>query len=748
MRYDLDLTHYTSHPIYALGGDFTGTSKSGEKLEINSYYIEKSGAPWFAISGEFHYSRMDPERWEDELVKMRLGGVNIVSTYLFWNHIEEGEGCFDFTGRRDLRHFVSLCQRHGLYVILRVGPFDHGEARNGGLPDWLYSKPFEVRSLDEGFLACTKRLYKQIGRQVRGLFYKDGGPIIGVQLDNEYMHSSAIWEMTTGISNEWIPHGKDGEKYLLALREIALDCGLTPAFFTGTAWGGAAYSERILPLWGGYAYRPWLFYHQRGEHPATEEFIYEDYHHDGAKWADDFTPEYKPSSRPYACCEMGAGMQCCYYYRFVYPCKSVDALANIKLASGCNFLGYYMFHGGTNPIGKLGTYMNEAQVPKLSYDYQAALGEFGQIRESYKRLKALHLFTQTFAGILAPMETVLPNGASEIDPRDTEPLRFAVRTDGNGGFLFLNNFQDHLTLTERKDEKVVIKTKAGEYEFDVSLAPEENAILPFNLTLDGITLRQATAQPVLRTVIDGRVTYVFLVPDGMTADFKFEETAIVEGSWQSKPGMLTVKKDGKEIDILLISRELANSLYLLRNGALLFTDEALLEDEFGGLRLETLSANNTVLTYPKDLLSQSDTAKPVERFESVFGAYDVNIRELAVPVVVCPQSDQHYRICLPENPLEGLKDARLQIDYLGDIGQLFLNNVMISDNFSNGDTWEIGLLEHRQDLEQPLVLKISPLRKGASVNVESAMAARNETVESSLAELISVRVKPVYEIQL
>ncbi len=605
-----------------------------------------------------------------------------------------------------------------------------------------------MRSLDEGFLACTKRLYKQIGRQVRGLFYKDGGPIIGVQLDNEYMHSSAIWEMTTGISNEWIPHGKDGEKYLLALREIALDCGLTPAFFTGTAWGGAAYSERILPLWGGYAYRPWLFYHQRGEHPATEEFIYEDYHHDGAKWADDFTPEYKPSSRPYACCEMGAGMQCCYYYRFVYPCKSVDALANIKLASGCNFLGYYMFHGGTNPIGKLGTYMNEAQVPKLSYDYQAALGEFGQVRESYKRLKALHLFTQTFAGILAPMETVLPNGASEIDPRDTEPLRFAVRTDGNGGFLFLNNFQDHLTLTERKDEKVVIKTKAGEYEFDVSLAPEENAILPFNLTLDGITLRQATAQPVLRTVIDGRVTYVFLVPDGMTADFKFEETAIVEGSWQSKPGMLTVKKDGKEIDILLISRELANSLYLLRNGALLFTDEALLEDEFGGLRLETLSANNTVLTYPKDLLSQSDTAKPVERFESVFGAYDVNIRELAVPVVVCPQSDQHYRICLPENPLEGLKDARLQIDYLGDIGQLFLNNVMISDNFSNGDTWEIGLLEHRQDLEQPLVLKISPLRKGASVNVESAMAARNETVESSLAELISVRVKPVYEIQL
>ena len=191
MRYEIDLKNHSLSPVYTLGEDFSGVSPDGDTLSINNYYLEKNGKPFLAVSGEFHYSRMDDRRWEDELIKMRLGGVNIVSTYLFWNHIEEEEGVFEFTGSKDLRKFVTLCAKHGLYVILRVGPFDHGEVRNGGLPDWLYGKPFEVRTTNEMFLAYVRRLYGKIGEQVQGLFWKDGGPVIGVQLDNEYMHSSA-----------------------------------------------------------------------------------------------------------------------------------------------------------------------------------------------------------------------------------------------------------------------------------------------------------------------------------------------------------------------------------------------------------------------------------------------------------------------------------------------------------------------------------------------------------------------------
>ena len=737
----VDVRNLRHAPVRSLGGCFSGRNQAGDLMSVNSYYLEINGRPFFPVSGEFHYSRMDERRWEDELIKMRMGGVNTVSTYVFWNHIEEQEGVFDFTGRRDLRRFVSLCAKHGLYVILRVGPFAHGEARNGGLPDWLYGKCFEVRTTHPDFLRSVRSLYAQIGSQVKGLFWQDGGPVIGVQLDNEYMHSSAPWEMTTGISNEWVFRGDEGDSYILALRDTALSCGLTPVFFTCTAWGGAACPDNVLPLWGGYPYRPWIFYSRRGEHPATEEYVYQDYHHNGVCCTDDFAPAYRPEDRPYACCEMGGGMMCCYYYRFQYPYKSVDALANIKLGSGCNFLGYYMFHGGTNPIGKNGTYLNESQVSRISYDYQAALGEFGQVRESYMRLKPVHFFTRCFGDRLAPMETALPEGASRISPDDLSALRFAVRTDGKSGFLFVSNFQDHRAMPAKKNERAVIETAAERFLFDISIDPEENAILPFHFDMDGILLCQANAQPVLRTVICGRITYVFMVPDGMDGAFRFEEGALVSGC---RP-FFTVKKGGAEADVLVLSREEAGRLFLLRDGSLVLTGAALLEDEAGCLRLETEQPENTLRCYPAHRL-EGKARRLAD--EGVWGVYRADTGEKQIPVTCEASAPCRWILKLPENALEGLRDARLQIDYLGDIGALFLGNRMISDNFCNGAVWEVGLMEHRGLLSGGMVLRISPLREGARVNADSSMAARNETADAETAELRRVRVQPVYEISL
>lgn len=742
MAYRISLQGYSPAPVYELGADFTGTAANGERLFFNNFYLQKNGAPFLAVSGEFHYSRMNEARWEDELIKMRLGGINVVATYVFWNHIEEEESVFDFTGARNVRKFVQLCAKHGLYVILRVGPFAHGEVRNGGLPDWLYGKPFEVRHTNAGFLACVERLYAQIGEQVKGLFFCDNGPIIGVQLDNEYMHSSAMWEMTTGISDEWVFRGNEGESYILALRRLALACGLTPAFFTGTAWGGAAYSPKVMPLWGGYAYRPWIFYSHKGEHPATEEYVYEDYHRSGAVCADDFTPEYVPEERPYACCEMGGGMMCCYYYRFVYPYRSVDAMANIKLGSGCNFIGYYMFQGGTNPLGKQGGYLNEAQVPKRSYDYQAALGEFGQLRESYSRLKAIHYFLNSFGSLLAPMETVLPQGASQISPEDLQTLRFAVRTNGSSGFLFLNNFQDHRTMPHKQHETVYIETDAETYRFDVSLATDENAILPFRMELDGILLLQANAQPVLRTEINGRGTYVFLLPDGMDGTFRFEEAAEITGSRT----FFTVRARQRAADVLVLTREEANRLFLLRDGSLLLTDAALLEDEHGGLRLETTQPQNRILTYPPQRLINSAAARLSD--EGVFGVYRLAAEVRDIPVQLQQAAPYRWVLRVPRHALDGLKDVRLQIRYHGDIGMLWLDNELISDHFCNGDVWEIGLLEHRHKLDMEMVLRIAPIRDGADVHAESAMAARSEEVKGLSAALYGVQAQPVYELRL
>lgn len=744
METSLSLKNFRPVPRFSLGPDFADVSPSGDRISFNNYFMEKNGSPFPGISGEFHYSRMDPCRWEDEIIKMRMGGINIVSTYLFWNHIEEEEGTFDFTGRRDLRLFVNLCAKHGLYVILRIGPFDHGEVRNGGLPDWLFGKPFEVRTTDPAFLSCVRRLYQAIGEQVQGLFFREGGPIIGVQLDNEYMHSSAPWEMTTGISNEWVFGGDEGESYILALRDLALSCGMAPAFFTGTAWGGAAYSPRVLPLWGGYAYRPWIFYSHRGEHPATEEYLYEDYHHNGKACADDFTPPYAPEDRPYACCEMGGGMMTCYYYRFIYPYRSVDALANIKLGSGCNFVGYYMFQGGTNPIGKNGTYLNESQVPKLSYDYQAALGEFGQLRESYRRLKSVHFFLSSFGDRLAPMDTVLPEGASALDPCNTDQLRFAVRTDGASGFLFVNNFQDHFPLPPRTLDRVLIETAEDTFAFEISLARDENAILPFRFDMDGILLRTAEAQPLLRTTVHEKPTYVFMVPEGLSGRFCFEEGAEITGDTRS---FFTVRRGALEADVVVLSRQQADQLFVLRDGSLLLSDQAPLEDEQGGLRLETVARESRLCCYPPDRLAAVHANRLPD--QGIWGVYSVSVPGKDVPVLCRQTAQTRWTLTLPEDALEGVKDVRLRVDYQGDIGFLFLNDVLINDHFCNGDIWEIGLREHADQLKEGrFVLKITPLKQDAHVNVESAMAARNEEVGSLLAELRGVSAQPVYEIRL
>lgn len=762
MEYSMSLQNFTAKNVYPLGENFRGKSKDGTELSFTNYYMERNGKPFFGVSGEFHFSRMSEARWEDELIKMKMGGVNVVATYVFWIHHEEEEGKFDFSSRRDLGRFIRLCKKHGLYVIMRVGPFDHGEARNGGLPDWLYGKPFEVRKLSEGFLACVRRLYTEIAAQVEGMFFQDGGPIIGVQIDNEYMHSSAPWEMTTGISDEWVFGGDEGNVYMLRLKALAAECGLCPVFYTCTGWGGAATPDSMLPLWGGYAFRPWIFYSHKGEHPATEEYLYQDFHNNEAECNYDFKPAYAPEEKPYACCEMGGGMMCSYYYRFQYPFKSVDAMANIKLASGCNFLGYYMYQGGSNPLGKNGLSLNEGQVPKISYDYQAPLGEFGQVRESYHRTKNIHYFVNAFSESLCGMKTVLPTGASWLDPEDVDTLRYAVRTDGKRGFLFVNNYQDHVETKDRAEEVVSLRLKGEDIIFRFGIAAEENAILPFHLDLDGIDLVCATAQPVTRLERDGRVSFVFFVPEGMQGSFVFEKGAKAKGgeghchvcAADLTAEEFTVCKGEKEIRILVVNRALANQLYIVSGGGLIFTDQALLEDA-EGIRLETFRAKNQVLCYPAEGLSGSLGRKAEDSSAGdVLGSYWFETEKWHMGGEAEELSAQQvgfgrYTVEFPDDLMKGVKDVRLQIHYEGDIGHAFLNSRLVNDNFANGAVWEIGLKDFaRELLGNPLVIYITPLREGANVNVESAMAGRREEAQGQKAELKQIRIQPVYEIKL
>lgn len=759
MRYELNLKNVKEKNIYLLDNNFKGKNKNGTEISFTNYFMQKNGEPFYGISGEFHFSRMEDRRWEDEIIKMKLGGINVISTYIFWNHHEEEEGIFDFKGRRNLRKFVQLCDKHGLYVVLRVGPFNHGEVRNGGIPDWLYGKPFEVRSLNDGFILYTKRLYTKISKEVEGLFFKDNGPIIAVQIDNEYMHSSAPWEITTGISEEWVFGGDKGDQYMVYMKELAAQCGLIPIFYTCTGWGGASTPETFMPLWGGYAFRPWLFYSLKGEHPCTEEYIYQDFHNNDIECTNDFKPMYKPEELPYACCEMGGGMTCSYNYRFKLPFKSVDAMANIKIASGCNFLGYYMYQGGSNPLGKHGTFMNEGQVPKISYDYQAPLGEFGQVRESYRRLKSIHYFIKAYENKLCKLKTVLPEGSSYIEPNDMETLRYAVRTDGEKGFIFINNYQDHAQMTDKRGEEIVLKLQNEKLVFsNISIDSDENCILPFHLDMEGIDLIKATAQPITIVERNGIKEFIFFTPDGMESTFHFENGVSINGentniytcNKSNDINLFTVKKGDKKIKVICMSREMSNYMYICKNNNLVFTKAALLEDE-SGIRVETEATNNMLYTYPADLLINSDNVSYVSEhnFNNLLGGYKVDILEKVIDISIIKVGPSRYTIDLPKDYMSGLKDVILQVDYVGDIGHAFIDGKMINDNFYNNDTWEIGLKEHAIDLEKhKITIYITPLKEGVNVNVESAMAARMEEVDSYIGNLNSVKVKPIYEISI
>ena len=736
--YELDLTQAAPQEVQPLGENFSGEGPRGS-IGFTNQSMLVNDVPFFGISGEIHYSRVSPDQWEDTLIKAKCGGVNLIATYVFWNVHEEVEGAFRFDGCRDIRRFIELCGKHDLMVILRIGPFDHGEMRNGGLPDWLYGKPFEVRSNNEGYLAAARRLYRAIHGQVDGLYFRQGGPIVGIQLENEYMHSSAPWEITTGISDEWVNGGHDGEEHIRVLKKIAWEEGLIAPFYTCTAWGGGmAPVDEVLPLWGGYAYWPWIFYNKTGEHPCTPEYIYRDNHNNTVPETYNFAPRYAPESMPYACCEMMGGMMCSYNYRFTLPMESVDALANIKLGSGCSMLGYYMYRGGTTPTGEKTPFLNEGQICKRSYDYQAPIGEYGQRRDSYYRLRTLHDFCTSFSGQLLGAVTVLPEGCADMQPENCDAMRFCARVKGNSGFLFVNNFQDHLSLPARADERITLHLPGESISFTIDLASGENCILPFNLTMGSVLLRAATVQPITHLTIDGQSCWFFMIPEGMKPVMQFADQAMALPADDISDFTIA-----QERVIVLPRQEAMRFSHLEKDGQSIavLSDSGVLWDGQHA-RLETSGQPQTVLTMPAVL---GDEIRRGPFAGKVFG----NPSAPAASLETVQVGPSRWTVSIPAEALTGHKSVLLRVRYMGNIGQAFVNGEMISDNFCNGQTWDIRLDDHAERLAQhPLTLYIVPIKEGASVSVDSTMAARMEHVKDIVASVDSLTLQFVDDVEL
>lgn len=164
-----------------------GVSQPEHSFNVSGTGFLKDGKPYQVISGEMHYVRIPRAYWRDRLRKAKAMGLNTITTYAFWNAHEPRPGTYDFSGQNDLAAFVRAAQAEGLNVILRPGPYVCAEWELGGYPAWLLKdRNLVLRSTDPQYTAAVERWIKRLGQEVKPLLLRNGGPVIGVQLENEY----------------------------------------------------------------------------------------------------------------------------------------------------------------------------------------------------------------------------------------------------------------------------------------------------------------------------------------------------------------------------------------------------------------------------------------------------------------------------------------------------------------------------------------------------------------------------------
>jgi beta-galactosidase len=177
-------------------------------VQIKGPQYVVDGQPVQIISGEMHYTRIPREYWRDRMKKARAMGLNTIATYIFWNLHEPKPGVYDFSGQLDVAAFIKIAQEEGLYVLLRPGPYVCSEWDEGGLPAWLLADEKTVlRSTDPKFMVPATAFLKRLGEQLAPLQATRGGPIIGVQVENEYGSFGHDHEYMEGIRRAIVAAG-------------------------------------------------------------------------------------------------------------------------------------------------------------------------------------------------------------------------------------------------------------------------------------------------------------------------------------------------------------------------------------------------------------------------------------------------------------------------------------------------------------------------------------------------------------
>ncbi|XP_033820931.1 beta-galactosidase [Periophthalmus magnuspinnatus] len=344
--------------------------------------FQKDGQPFRYISGSIHYNRIPRVYWKDRLLKMYMAGLNAIQTYIPWNYHEESPGQYNFSGDRDLMYFLKLAQDIGLLVILRPGPYICGEWEMGGLPAWLLNKKdIVLRSSDKDYLSAVDRWMGKLLPMIKPYLYENGGPIITVQVENEYGSYFACdfdyLRHLTGLFREHL-----GQTVVLFTTDGGsvgfLKCGSIQGLYATVDFGPGANITAAFE-----AQR-----HAEPKGPLVNSEFY-------TGWLDHWGSHHS-----------------------VVSTDAVTKTLTEMLQIGAN-VNLYMFIGGTN-FG----YWNGANEPysaqPTSYDYDAPLTEAGDLTKKYFAIQnVIKKFHKIPDGIIPPTTPKFAYGSITLQKLET-----------------------------------------------------------------------------------------------------------------------------------------------------------------------------------------------------------------------------------------------------------------------------------------------------------------------------------------
>jgi hypothetical protein len=421
---------------------------------------------------------------------------------------------------------------------------------------------------------------------------------------------------------------------------------------------------------------------------------------------------------------------------------------------------------------------------------------------SFRKLKLVHQFYNEFGPQLAPMVAFLPEQTPK-GAADSDTLRSAVRTDGDGGFLFVNNYVHNLAMPERKEVAFRVRLPKETIQLPRKTADVPAGayfVWPFNFQMGATRLVYSTAELLTKLDSANSTDYVFFAIPGVAPEFTFDEktagkitadgaTEIRENgnSYVSglKPGTgvaISIQPPtGKPIHILLLSQEQAENLwkiqlhgeqYLLLSSADVFFDDS---------TLYLHSRDNSALAFSifPALSAEPKANAPLRKSGSdgIFISYAASVEprtfdigwtqtqpaghvdpvqtsslQRKVPVAVAPDESAFknaaaWRITMPAHEITGLSDVFLRINYAGDIGRLYEGQRLLDDDFFHGDTWEVGLKRFAPLASRNLTLDVLPLRKDAPIYF-SPHARPDFGSAEQISEVRTITAVPEYEVRI